>query len=585
MRQFEKNKTYKQIINVKKSLPKRIAQSLLRELRMEVKLNKDFFLNKIKQFSLENKEYRVFEISKDRVMILKKNAGDKKGRFLLNIGFPFPIISYKLNSLSCINVNVDFCYRGETLRKFQRDMLNTLSDKLFWVYYDDPSLFKSQINQSCRNANDWIYVDPYTYIGDSIIGLHFMDAFKKKYNFKKFKVFSRAYNHLPLNVETYPIDPILLKKIIQDNSVVVMPDLIDTHWSTTLYLIKQICYVKSDILIVGRNMHIKMGEWIQINYFNSSDPLLRNKNIEEYMDDCLEIFLNLDRNYEKVPRICIISPKKILICPLSSSIWRDLPPELILSISEKLRQEGFKKIFISLGVYSNQKDRRWNKNFQKKLSERSDDLQRVCFPLWFKSLRDMAAFIKKENIQIAITADTSTAHLLNRLNIPNITIYHERSWDGMSVQSLASNSPLGFCRFGAWQFPMIMKDTKAKTIERYAGLALSTIKGLEITNVSKTKEQKIKWKTKFFNFKSQLNKVRKGFYKQNDFIDNYKNLIKFYYSLKRVSNNTWLFELYDPKKLLNKIIYKNTYKEIIPLVYSAFRISPVYKFFQNITEK
>jgi hypothetical protein len=57
---------------------------------------------------------------------------------------------------------------------------------------------------------------------------------------------------------------------------------------------------------------------------------------------------------------------------------------------------------------------------------------------------------------LGITADTSIAHLFNYLGLTNITFFNLNRCDLKSPQSLSSDSPLGFCRYGSTQYPALL---------------------------------------------------------------------------------------------------------------------------------
>ena len=67
---------------------------------------------------------------------------------------------------------------------------------------------------------------------------------------------------------------------------------------------------------------------------------------------------------------------------------------------------------------------------------------------------------------LIITADTSIAHLANYGGYSNIVLYNPKVWDTCSVQSMSSDSPLGFCRYNKLQIPVVLSGDTEHIISR-----------------------------------------------------------------------------------------------------------------------
>jgi hypothetical protein len=122
----------------------------------------------VKNELTKNKRFSLYEVSDD-ILIMFNHT--EKGQSKLNIGFPFPVrtadYSHNLN-----NLKISFFIRGEPLRKIQRDSIKSMS-----TYYSEisrQSSFSRLVKEKIAQPSRFIYVDPYTFIGDSFIGLYFL---------------------------------------------------------------------------------------------------------------------------------------------------------------------------------------------------------------------------------------------------------------------------------------------------------------------------------------------------------------------------------------------------------------------------
>jgi hypothetical protein len=70
-------------------------------------------------------------------------------------------------------------------------------------------------------------------------------------------------------------------------------------------------------------------------------------------------------------------------------------------------------------------------------------------------LSDLQNQLGKYKILAAITPDTSISHMLTRCGYINFTFYHFGFWDNGSVQSIAGESPIGYCSNNQHQIPII----------------------------------------------------------------------------------------------------------------------------------
>lgn len=116
---------------------------------------------------------------------------------------------------------------------------------------------------------------------------------------------------------------------------------------------------KAPTLIVGRGLLVDY-ENKAIFGLDEDDPLLRNSNIEDYMNDCLSQFIEVRADKTRhSPPIQYPFPDLLeaFINPFASLGIRDLPPELIVTLVEGLIENGVRKINISNGVEHSEKDK------------------------------------------------------------------------------------------------------------------------------------------------------------------------------------------------------------------------------------
>jgi hypothetical protein len=193
--------------------------------------------------------------------------------------------------------------------------------------------------------------------------------------------------------------------------------------------------------------------------------LLCNSNIEDYMDDCLARFLG-DRPVPSRPkpiRLAALRDNVVFINPFSSLPERDLPPSLVLNIVAALSSAGVRRVLVSRGAPGIAKD----ETASGEIARRINDVRRtseVC-QRGFDNLGDMARELGTENVVLGVSPDTSVPHLLNSLGIPVLTLYSRTFWDSTCVQSLASDSPLGFCRYQTSHLPLVFDRAAIPPVE------------------------------------------------------------------------------------------------------------------------
>jgi len=474
----------------------------------------------IKDELAKNKKFSLYEVSDD-VLIMFNHT--EKGQSKLNVGFPFPVstadYSHNLN-----NLKTNIFIRGEPVRKIQRDAIRSMS-----TYYSEinsqlsfSKLVKEKIAQPLR----FIYIDPYTFIGDSFIGLYFLDSFKESFKVENTIVFSNHHEHLQSVVDSKYYSPEKIRRKIKQGDVLIMPDLLDSHWEKTLQTIREIRDKKVKIIIPGRGLFLDIDNCIITYHYNEEDTLLRNKNIENYMEECLYPF-GIDGVSFCEEKKRFDNTFRFFFNPFSSQETRYISPELLFYIYKNLREINKKaEFYLIAGYRGNISHANWLNKFLALLKD-DGSIGRININ-YYSNLSELAEHLEERECGAILTADTSISHMANRVGFQNITIYNPENWDADSLQSLSSSSPAGFCRYFYTQIPIINNPSNIKHVAEITAQALMF-------------------------FQQDLKSQRRKF--ENKEIP-------------------WLKEIYDPKMITYGIknIDKGRY-----LCRAAIKISPLYK--------
>ncbi|MDP4012189.1 MAG: hypothetical protein Q8R00_01110 [Candidatus Nanoarchaeia archaeon] len=505
----------------------------------------------IETFCRSNKEFNLFELNDNIIILLKKS---KKSKLTLNIGFPFPIDSFNDEDIKFNferQFEMDIFLRGEEIRTIQRKLLFDKSEEVNEVF--DINSMREIISKDFTNTKGLIYIDPYEFIGDSFIGLFFLESFLDKFNIDKVKIFSNSYDHLNSVYNAYPRDNSLICKESKKIFNIIMPDLIDSHWKETLNLIFELKNknLKCNILIIGRNLHLKINNRkIFVYWYKSEDILLRNKNIQDYMSDLLEPFLDkISYKFGKINN----KNKTIYVNPFGSLIKKAIPTYLVLAIYKEFSKSFGEELDFNIigGYYNRPEHQRWINEFLSITSRIEGKLNISYYSNLFELSKDM----QKKKCSLIISADTSISHMANKIGYPNLTIYKTIMWDKESIQSLASDSPLGFCRYTSNQLPIMLEEYDLKDYSELAKQIIDCFKFL----IKSEKE-------KAYLFNNILrNKV------EIDSLENYKRISKVFIN----TDLSWISKFYDPNKIFENV--DDTNDKIKKLIEASIKISPLFK--------
>ncbi|MDO8622916.1 MAG: hypothetical protein Q7R52_01615 [archaeon] len=514
----------------------------------------------IEIFLKEDLKYRNITANSELQIIILKSDNPE---VTLNIGFPFPVYSQKTDQfLEFISkgITLRFFLRGDSLRNFQRLELLYSLKQICQVEIEEMENLDDFRNLSKNLMKDYTlinYVDPYTFIGDSFIGIHFMESFIREFNLKLEKIYSKSYEHFG---SAFPIED--YEDQIFVNKLVLMPDLIDIHWDKTMKTLIKSLKQDGIFFIVGRNLTIQRKEnLIKIYHFKSSDPLLINKNIEDYMNDCLSPYLKPKLSSK---REVILGDFNIIINPFGSEDIKTLPVELVLNLIKNINSKYPKSLVLLVGGISYIKNHiLWVEKIKTCLKDGC--LEKQVLIKNYDSLSEIAEDVVKFKITLGITADTSLAHMFNFIGLRNITIYNSARWDKKSMQSLSSDSPLGFCRYNSLQYPVIFNKEELKNLSENI---FECLVFLYKKNIQLSEEKGLK-------------RIR-DLVKNNEKSDNVKIILKRYSDSVKEINQCWMLNLFNPQRIIDSIKELEGSQDLIS---SALRISPLYKYLEQENDK
>ncbi|RKX91980.1 MAG: hypothetical protein DRP84_10740 [Spirochaetes bacterium] len=551
----------------------------LEEVANELIIQNDETIDRIVSYFFTNrKHYILFEITDEFIVSLRKCSD---GNAHLNIGFPFPIHSKSLPEYKNLNkkgIKLDFFLRGEKIREKQRNMLFNMFDEPLLEEVTAMDTLRKFVDHLSSTYTSFIYFDPYNFIGDSIIGLYFADVFEEKYGRTDTKVFSRAHKHIKVFCESYPRTSESIEANCSSGDMIIIPDLIDDHWSSTLSVINQLKANHTSFLIIGRNILLSTNpKGTTIIHYSQPDILLRNKNIESYMNDCLLPFIS----DPSVNYMCTQTKRDGEICminPFGSLKSKEIPFDIVVDVCKKLHENNPKLVFYVVGGFRDNSDHlAWIENFLNTTSSDKKLSQRIKIR-YYNDLSELVNEVYEDGVLVALTADTSIAHALNRCGVPNFTFYNEINWDSESIQSLTSDSPLGFCRFNYPQYPFIFKIEAPE--KRRAAQILSD--GLLYLS-----DQREMPRNKTRQLKSYARRVSKFLEEalfEKDGRRLHIELCRDYEKLRAEYKNTefsWIFDAYDPMFMTEDLLSK-PHRKILYLLSSSWKISPLYKIMESV---
>jgi len=521
-----------------------------------------------------NLDYILRNITQNLVVVITRHQNTYD--YNQFIGYPFPIhgktysgcLEKWINEIEgSENIYIKMFFRGDLLRLKQKEYCyNFLKKygKVTWNDYEGFNLY-AQMKERCisNNINKILHVDPYVYTGDSVLGLTFADYTLDYLNRDKCIVFSKAYKHVSCFYESYNYSIELVDNTIEENDLIICPDLLDNHFGKTLQIISKLkkgCIA----LIVARNMFIeKTEDGFSVYNLTRNDVLLLNSNIFDYMNECVSPFFKINVNNRRYTNIKAGKSNRFLINPFGSSSEKCISLDFVGTLINNLLASDDTIVYIALGS-GNDYEREWIKSFS--ILQKSDIESGRIVLLHDKGFADLLNQLLELNVGLAITPDTGLAHILTRSGVNNITVYYDKFWDNDSLQSLSAESPIGFCSYKKNQIPVVIKEDDI--LNNYVSDFMKLCKyiqnrdSLEFEDKNKLSFEKYK---RMFSNKNQLYKLDFDL-----FSEECQELLNAY-------DMGWLLSLYNPFMYCKNICKFGD--DSNSLIYSAFSISGLNKIF------
>lgn len=415
-----------------------------------------------------NKRFSLFELS-DEVLIAFDHGERGGQQSMMHVGFPFPMESSDFNA-DLNGLKIDAFIRGEPVRRIQRAAVKKMSQR-----YEEKQIgFEREFRDMAGSPARIVYLDPYTFIGDSFIGLHFLDSFAHTFGVAKSIIFSNQHKHLAsLNADIHDYTPEQVAKSVREGDLVVAPDLIDTHWSKTLMTLRELRGKGVTVAIPARGLAMHMGaEGMRTVHYDLPDTLLRDKNIEDYMDDCLAQFGVRPHSVAGEKRFNDTS--RFFLNPFTSQELRYISPGLMLHTYKRLKELDRKAEFhLIAGYHKSRNHVDWLNQFLN-LMQQDGAMHRVSIN-YYADLNELAEHLQERECSAILTADTSVAHVANRLGYANVCVYNPMWWDSHSLQSMSASSPAGFCRYFHHQMPVLNRGNSHEEIALTAEIISSAM--------------------------------------------------------------------------------------------------------------
>ncbi|MDD4036152.1 MAG: hypothetical protein PHS45_02390 [Bacilli bacterium] len=407
------------------------------------------------------KDFNFYEFDENFYVVIKKNKEVKSTKSLVNfhLGFPFPVFSVQKNISTKHIREFYFYFKGEPLRLEQRKILKIAVKNNFkestWKEYDDMSLFRKDFDTKIKKfiTGALLYVDPYNFIGDAFIGMHFLDPLFEKYKFSQRIIFSKSYMHIAMLGEAYPYDLNLVRKFFLRYKCLIFPDLLDVNFEKTLSILSQLSDGDGIVIFPGRSLYIVISKAsLKCFHYNQPDVVLRDKNIEDYMNECMLPFISASMAHQE-PKF-IGKENIIFINPFGSLENKSINVHFIASLCKELNKNKGQEINLICGI----RDCSFHADWVKKFIRLKKDKKIRCRLSYYHSLNQLVIDIHRLRPGVILTTDTSISHLAHRLNLPTIIFYHSNRFDNSSIQSMISESLLGFGRYFKNSYPLLIRQ-------------------------------------------------------------------------------------------------------------------------------
>ena len=449
-------------------LNKQYKLILINYIKNNQKKIDNFLQGKLLDYSAKN--FCFYEFNENFYVTIKnrKNEDIDENKSFVNfyLGFPFPVYSINKKILTKNNREFSFYFKGEPFRCEQRKILKSVISGNFkeskWLEFNNLASFRKQFDKQIRSfcKDSLLCVDPYSFIGDSFIGMHFFDSLVDKYNFSQRIIFSKSYNHMAMLGEVYPYDLNLIKKLFLKYKCLVVPDLLDINLKKTISILSKLSNEEGVIIFPGKSIYV-VNDKLGLNFFhyNQPDVILRDQNIEDYMNECMFPFISPKTAFQE--NKFDGSDNCIFINPFGSLENKTINLDFVVSLCQELNKEKNLKIKLICGLRDCSFHSEWMKKFIKFKKEKNIK----CCLSYYSSLNQLALDLYKSRPGVILTTDTSISHLAHRLNLPTVIFYHSIRFDNSSIQSMVSESPLGFGRYFKNSYPLLIREYKKTQVK------------------------------------------------------------------------------------------------------------------------
>lgn len=439
------------------------AAALAREIN-EYYDNEGVVQEEVRSFSRGTKPYLIRQVGSLCVRITKGGCG----RTSFSIG-TFPILKVQDTYSPISDVTLDITTERQDIRRQQTFSLGTRYGGINLC--ESRESLRSLVAEDFCNARQLIYADPYHYIGDSIIGLFFPDNFKACFpNISKVTVFSRSCRHLRLFYQARQYNLAALSAFIKREKYCVLADLFEHSFDSLARLLESLKGCEFYLVILGRNLYVR-GQAGKVTLIRSSDsdPILQDRNIEDYMQEVIAPFLE-PKAFE--PVLSTSPVKHFWLNPFGSRIEKTVPLPLVIGITRELARRHRGPLNIIGGLRDNPNHHEWIAGFISCARELGlgEAHYRIAY---FDDLTALGQAFQLNPYSFVFTADTSITHLANRCGIPNVTIYRPSLWDSESTLSMALDSPIGFSRYCIGNLPLVLTENTPEYYDAMANHAVS----------------------------------------------------------------------------------------------------------------
>ncbi len=466
-------------LEIKENLSRKVTEKLLNDFELLLRDNAELRVLTGKK-DIVNK---LTELSDEILVFTGNPATPFPPEIRVNLGFPFPIASRPQSELlaSTLPAHYRVFFRGSRLRAAQREYLRLTLESMspvHWEEIDGPRFREIATGVIRSNRGGALtYVDPYnnqseTLMGNSFIGLDFLDGFMTAMETLNVRIISNSAEHLRFFYRSIPKQSADFLNEFKSSDLIIIMDAVDNRWSYTIDLIETALSAKKPCFIPGRNLIVLPGDVPQIFHMREDDQLLTCTSVDDYMRLCLAPYLD---HSERLQKIWPHESENIFLNPFSSTHLRDIPLELVVELCAQLiRVLDHPRIFISAGTPGSDKDSGWLTSFKQLLSQYAWAGDCVVFLPSVPSLKELGDLVHSLSIGAAITPDTSLAHLFCYMGLPHVTICRMRFWDLSSVQGVSTV----FLRDRESHFPTLLWEEDLSSIRTYSKMVAEAVKCL-----------------------------------------------------------------------------------------------------------